>query len=1017
MKPTLPHAVRRLAFALLALPAFAMAKPWKSAELITQQNFKYGAFEARIRGAEGSGMITAYFLYKNGSEWEGAEWQEQDFELFGKNGGFQTQVMTPGNPRTEHVVNHRVPTNVWERYYTYRMEWTPTALSFFVDGKLIRRETDAVTYAKILDPARAEPMNLRISLWAGDFAWSGAFDSTKVPSAVDVNWAQVYSYTPGTGPGGSDFSLLWRDDFDRIDNSKWFLANWTFDHAVNDYAPGGARTSNGYLQLKMTHWSEEGTRFTPSPLDDGLLMPPTDVEVPPPAELLVREHPERVYVLPDTIDATLPSKYADSGLSNSGAVACGPGPLDAFVSAEGGCHVGGIVPGEWEEYSISTLESANWNLALRVAAGSPGAKFRVLVDGQPLGGTIELPLGSWTSFQNLQLGAIPLSAGSHVLRIEHLTRGMSLKNLAFTRTGVTTLPESTLVTGPVHVPAAILAKNYARANDLTATNLGGKCRTGVVDLQVSTDLYRDCNVGWAQAGEWIEYDVHSLEAADYDLSLRISSALAGRTVQVSVNQVNLGAPVAAPGTGFSAYATLPAGRVALPAGTSKVRITFIEGSLNFHWLRLEKVAPVAVVPAIVQGLVATAGQGTISLTWSASSNTLRYVVERSVDGGLNFAEVRTQTGISWTDTQVEPGIAYTYRVVAKGATSDAAPSSTVSAVPEAIQPVGIPSGLTATPGDAQVSLAWSAVEGATGYVVNRGLVGGALTEIARPTANAYLDLTVVNGNGYSYTVVALQGDRSSEPSSPVVATPVGLPPAQVASVTATPGDETISLTWPAAARATSYGIQKAVGSESFATVATVTTTSWTDLGLVNGVSYSYRIVANNAEGFAPASPTVTSSPIEPPPVVASVRVDYQAGNTGSTNGIRPLLRVINTGTEPVSLSNLKIRYWFTRDGASSNSYWCDWAQVGSANVLGSFQNLAVAKTNADTYLEIGFRPAAGTLAPGASTGEIQSRFSKADWSNYNQSNDASYDATATSYRASTKVTAYLDGVLIWGEEP
>lgn len=994
-----------------------MAKPWKSAEIITQQNFKYGAFEARIRGAEGNGMITAFFLYKNGSEWAGAEWQEQDFELFGKNGGFQTQVMTPGDPRVEHVANHVGQTPVWDRYYTYRMEWTPTALSFYVDGKLIRRETDPVMYAKILDPARAEPMNMRISLWAGDIPWSGSFDSTKVPAAVDVNWAQVYSYTPGVGEDGSDFSLLWKDDFDRIDNSRWYLANWTFDYAVNDYAPGGARASDGYLQLKMTHWSEEGARFTPSPIDDGLLKPPGSVIEPPVVAFPIYEFPDRRFVLPDTFTAIQASRYADSTPTNTGSSTCGTEALDMYVAKEGGCMVGGVTANEWIEYAVTTLESENWDVAVRVASGIAGSRFRMLIDGVPFGNPVELPLGSWESFQNLSLGSIPLAAGEHAVRIEFPTRGINLKNISFARAGVLPAPEATTITGPVHLPAAILAKNYARAFDLTAKNMGGKCRTGAVDLQLSTDLYQDCNLGWAQATEWVEYDVHTQQAGSFDLSLRLASALAAKSIQVSVNGANIGSPVVSPTAGWAAFSTLPAGRVTLPAGTSTVRLTFLEGDVNFHWLRLERVAPEVLPPATVAGLTAVAGEASVTLAWPAAAGAVRYAVERSSDNGLSFALAQTLTTLSWTDSDVIPGTEYLYRVVAKGLVADAVPSEVVRVVPLAVLVAGVPQGLAAVAGDKEVNLSWNPVENAAGYIVLRSVAGGESVEIARPTLNGFQDGNLVNGTGYSYQVRAFRGEQVSDLSDLVVATPIGLPPAAVASVTGTGGDAFAALAWAASPRATSYSVQRAVGSGEFANVASVTTTTWRDEDVENGTSYTYRVIAANSEGFAVASPPVIVTPVEPPPVVASVRLEYMAGNTGSTNGIRPLLRLVNTGLSPIDLSKIKIRYWFTRDGAAGNNYWCDWAQLGSANIQGTFQNLATPRTNADTYLEIGFKVAAGNLAAGASTGEIQSRFSRFDWGNYNQANDASYDATASSYRASTTTTVYLDGVLIWGTEP
>jgi endo-1,3-1,4-beta-glycanase ExoK len=242
----------------------AWAKEWKGAELITQQTFRYGAFEARIRAARGSGLITPFFLWKNNSEVPGQEWQEQDFEIFGSDGRYQTQLMTPGEggaQRTEHNIFRSLPEPAWGRYYTYRMEWTPEHLSFFVDGALVRTETDREEFDKLLNPDRAEAAQLRVSIWAGDGAWSGAFDEGAAPQAAFVNWIQTYSYTPGSGPGGSDFTTLWRDDFDNPgspDSSRWWPANWTFDAAVNDYVAQNAQVKDGALVLVFTDAANAG---------------------------------------------------------------------------------------------------------------------------------------------------------------------------------------------------------------------------------------------------------------------------------------------------------------------------------------------------------------------------------------------------------------------------------------------------------------------------------------------------------------------------------------------------------------------------------------------------------------------------------------------------------------------------------------------------------------------------------------------------------------------------------------
>jgi hypothetical protein len=145
----------------------------------------------------------------------------------------------------------------------------------------------------------------------------------------------------------------------------------------------------------------------------------------------------------------------------------------------------------------------------------------------------------------------------------------------------------------------------------------------------------------------------------------------------------------------------------------------------------------------------------------------------------------------------------------------------------------------------------------------------------------------------------------------------------------------------------------------------------------------------------------------------SAKIQFFNGNTAaSTNTIYTNFKLVNTGTDPITLSNVKMRYYFTNDGTQSNSFACDWATAGNSNITGSFVTIT-AVTGADRYLEVGFTSGAGTLAAGAAT-EVKIRLWKSDWSNFTQANDYSFNATATNYIDSTTVTAYISGTLYWG---
>ncbi|HEX6290786.1 MAG TPA: cellulose binding domain-containing protein [Herpetosiphonaceae bacterium] len=193
-------------------------------------------------------------------------------------------------------------------------------------------------------------------------------------------------------------------------------------------------------------------------------------------------------------------------------------------------------------------------------------------------------------------------------------------------------------------------------------------------------------------------------------------------------------------------------------------------------------------------------------------------------------------------------------------------------------------------------------------------------------------------------------------------------------------------------------------------------------------SSTATLLANAAQqmklkGGSPPNPTPTPTPPPnptptptPPPPTGGLKVQYRAGDTNvGDNQIKPHFNVVNTGTTSVPLSELKIRYWYTIDGDKPQNYWCDYATVGCGTITARFVKLTTPRTTADYYLEVGFT--GGTLAPGASTGEIQNRFSKSDWTTYTESNDYSFDPTKTVFTDWSRVTLYRNGTRVWGTEP
>jgi hypothetical protein len=147
---------------------------------------------------------------------------------------------------------------------------------------------------------------------------------------------------------------------------------------------------------------------------------------------------------------------------------------------------------------------------------------------------------------------------------------------------------------------------------------------------------------------------------------------------------------------------------------------------------------------------------------------------------------------------------------------------------------------------------------------------------------------------------------------------------------------------------------------------------------------------------------------EPTPAapVLSIKAYYQNQNysTGS-NTISTFLEINNEGN-----------YWFTKEGTPGLNYWVDYAPLGSSKISGQFISLSQVRDSADAYFQLRVDSSAGILYPLSSTGNIQYRIAKTDWSNFNETNDYSYKPAAP-FAENQHITIYYKDQLIYGTEP
>jgi hypothetical protein len=292
--------------------------------------------------------------------------------------------------------------------------------------------------------------------------------------------------------------------------------------------------------------------------------------------------------------------------------------------------------------------------------------------------------------------------------------------------------------------------------------------------------------------------------------------------------------------------------------------------------------PAATVPGAPSLVVATAGDISATVTWSApsspgGSNISKYTV---VANNLTTPSASGQD-CTWTTgpltcevTGLTNGDSYNFTVTATNSLgTGAASNASATVVPTVTAPLA-PTGLVATPGNTTVSLSWvapaSGGSAIMGYNVYKGTNSGG-ENYAAPTNGSTLITTtnatvtgLVNDTEYYFTVKAVNSISASVASSEVWAIPAGIVPSAPRTVGAARGYESATVSWVAPSSLGGSAIMRynVTAADSTASSRGGQTCVWTTgplscvvTGLTDGDSYTFTVVATNSVGSS-----VTSGP-------------------------------------------------------------------------------------------------------------------------------------------------------------
>jgi hypothetical protein len=241
----------------------------------------------------------------------------------------------------------------------------------------------------------------------------------------------------------------------------------------------------------------------------------------------------------------------------------------------GGCNIGWTDAGESLSYDVQAALAGTYSVALRLASAVADRKVALELDGRSIG-SLTAPSSGWQAFETRTLAGVNIGAGAHELRVVFTDGSANLNFIEVTRT-------DTQPTG-VRLPARIEAEDYTAYSDATAGNTGGACSRGDdVDKELTSDATGgQCNVGWMDVGERLDYAVFADAAGSFDVDLRVAGS--GGSLRVELDGTSVGVSPTVNTGGWQTWTTLTVPSVAVSAGAHTLRVVVVAGGVNLNYL-------------------------------------------------------------------------------------------------------------------------------------------------------------------------------------------------------------------------------------------------------------------------------------------------------------------------------------------------------------------------------------------------------------------------------------------------
>jgi hypothetical protein len=309
--------------------------------------------------------------------------------------------------------------------------------------------------------------------------------------------------------------------------------------------------------------------------------------------------------------------------------------VETTSDAGGGQNVGYIDAGDWMEYNINPAATGTYTINLRIATQNSGGQVQIKkADGTTLG-TVSIPAtGGWQSWQTITT-TVNLTAGNQAIRIYSGNGNWNINWLEIVQGGTTTVPSAPVTTS--RIEAENYTAQYGTQNETTSDAGGGQ------------------NVGYIDAGDWMEYTIAPTVNGTYTVNFRVATQNTGGQIQVKkLDGTTLGTAAIPATGGWQSWQTIST-TIQLTAGSQSIRIYSGNGNWNINWFEVVAGGTTVTTP--------TPTSPSTSLRIEAESYINQYGTQKETTadagGGQNVGYIDNG---DWMDYTINPATSGTYTI-------------------------------------------------------------------------------------------------------------------------------------------------------------------------------------------------------------------------------------------------------------------------------------------------------------------------------------------------------------------